>query len=59
MDKNLLVETIYSIIESQSEMEIGISTIEDNGFVIRTVGHGGEVMYNFFLRVQEILWELE
>lgn len=58
-DKNLLVETIYSIIESQSEMEIGISAMEDNGFVIRTLGHGGEVMYNFFLKVQEILWELE
>jgi urease accessory protein len=33
--------------------------MEDNGFVIRTLGHGGELMYNFFLRVQEILWELE
>jgi urease accessory protein len=59
VDKNLLVDTIHSIIESQNEMEIGISAMEDNGFVIRALGHGGEVMYNFFLKVQEILWELE
>jgi len=59
LDINFLIENIHSVIESQSEMEIGISAMEDNGFVIRSLGHGGEVMYNFFLKVQEILWELE
>ncbi|SHL12041.1 urease accessory protein UreD [Chryseobacterium polytrichastri] len=59
VDKNALIETIYTHIELQNEMEVGISAMEDNGFIIRTLGHGGEVMYNFFLTVQEILWALE
>lgn len=59
LDKNDLIEIIYTQIESQHEMEIGISVMEDNGFIIRALGNGGEVMYNFFLKVQEILWELE
>ncbi|AZA54443.1 urease accessory protein UreD [Chryseobacterium sp. G0201] len=59
LDKNYLIEIIYTQIESQDEMEIGISAMEDNGFIIRALGNGGEVMYNFFLKVQEILWELE
>ncbi|MET3535715.1 urease accessory protein UreD [Chryseobacterium limigenitum] len=59
VDKNELIEIIYTQIESQHEMEIGISAMEDNGFIIRALGNGGEVMYNFFRKVQEILWELE
>lgn len=59
LDKNDLIEIIYTQIESQDEMEIGISAMEDNGFIIRALGNGGEVMYNFFLKVQETLWELE
>lgn len=59
VNKNDLIEIIYTQIESQHEMEIGISAMEDNGFIIRTLGNGGEVMYNFFLKVQDILWELE
>lgn len=59
VDKNELIEIIYTHTESQDEMEIGISAMEDNGFIIRALGNGGEVMYNFFLKVQEVLWELE
>jgi len=59
LNKNDLIEIIYTQIESQHEMEIGISAMEDNGFIIRALGNGGEMMYNFFLKVQDILWELE
>lgn len=59
LNKNDLIEIIYTQIESQHEMEIGISAMENNGFIVRALGNGGEVMYNFFLKVQDILWELE
>ncbi len=60
VDKNSLVETIVELAEKHKEaMEVGVSTMEDNGFVVRALGHGGELMYNLFLQVQEVLWSLE
>ncbi|WP_407483094.1 urease accessory protein UreD [Elizabethkingia meningoseptica] len=60
VDKNNLIETIVAWSEDKSnELEIGVSAMEDNGFVVRALGHGGEIMYDFFLRVQDLLWELE
>ncbi|MGG5208262.1 urease accessory protein UreD [Chryseobacterium sp. MIQD13] len=59
VDKNGLIETIVDSAEQhKSEMEVGISVMEDNGFVVRALGYGGELMYNFFLQIQEILWSL-
>lgn len=60
VDKEKLVEAVIEAAESHcGELEIGVSVMENNGFVLRALGHGGEVMYNFFLEVQEILWSLE
>jgi urease accessory protein len=60
VNKEELVEKIVHTAENfQSEIEIGISTMEHTGFVLRAVGNGGEVMYKFFLFVQEMLWSLE
>ncbi|MDV7698021.1 urease accessory protein UreD [Chryseobacterium soli] len=60
VDKTNLVEMMYKAAEAHhEEMEIGVSAMENDGFVIRALGHGGEIMYNFFLYVQEILWALE
>jgi len=60
VDKNNLIETIIERAEQhKEEMEAGVSAMEDNGFVVRALGHGGELMYNFFLQIQEILWSLE
>lgn len=60
INKEDLVEKIIHATENlQKEVEIGISTMEGNGFVLRAVGYGGEIMYNFFLQVQELLWSLE
>lgn len=60
IDKEALIESILNADEAKNtDMEIGISAMENNGFIIRTLGHGGEVMYNFFLYVQEKLWALE
>ncbi|AZA77352.1 urease accessory protein UreD [Chryseobacterium sp. G0186] len=60
VDKNGLIETIVeAAAKHNEEMEVGVSAMEGNGFVVRALGHGGELMYNFFLHVQEILWSLE
>lgn len=58
VDKSRLIETIVEAAEKHTEeMEVGVSEMEGNGFVVRALGHGGESMYNFFVQVQEILWE--
>ncbi|WP_288436094.1 urease accessory protein UreD [uncultured Chryseobacterium sp.] len=60
LDKNGLIEQIVeSAVQHRQEMEVGVSAMEDNGFVVRALGHGGEMMYNFFLHIQELLWSLE
>ena len=60
MKKEELIEMIINSAEvHQNDMETGVSSMENNGFVIRALGNGGEIMYNFFLSVQEILWSLE
>lgn len=60
VDKDTLVEAVMDAAGAHcDEMEIGVSAMEHNGFVLRALGHGGEVMYNFFLEVQEMLWSLE
>ncbi|SDQ69854.1 urease accessory protein [Chryseobacterium soldanellicola] len=54
-----LIDNIVEYAERyQGEMEIGVSAMENNGFIIRSLGNGGEIMYNFFLHVQEVLWNL-
>jgi urease accessory protein len=48
INKDQLIETIVEDSERfKGEMEIGVSVMENNGFVVRALGHGGEVMYNF------------
>ncbi|WP_411810804.1 urease accessory protein UreD [Chryseobacterium scophthalmum] len=60
VEKDHLIQTIIDHSEQfKDEMEIGVSAMEENGFVVRALGHGGEVMFNFFLYVQEILWDLD
>lgn len=60
VDKNGLIEEIVEAAAQHIEdMEVGVSAMDDNGFVVRALGHGGELMYNFFLHIQEILWLLE
>jgi urease accessory protein len=60
VEKDELIQTIIDHSEQfKDEMKIGVSAMEENGFVVRALGHGGEVMFNFFLYVQEILWDLD
>ena len=59
--KNEAVETytdvLYKELEELEGVTFGISALEANGFVIRILGHGAEQMFDFFRKVQDILWE--
>ena len=58
--RDRLIETVVELAEDKKEeLEIGVSAMEDNGFIVRALGHGGKSMYNFFLNVQDLLWESE
>lgn len=59
VEKDLIQTIIDHSEQFKDEMEIGVSAMEESGFVVRALGHGGEVMFNFFLYVQEILWDLD
>ncbi len=57
-DKVALVETLLETAKKHTNVEIGISVLDGNGFVIRALSQGGEAMYNYFLAAQDLLWEL-
>lgn len=56
-DKTELVNHLVEKSKDFPEVEIGISALESGGFVLRALSHGAEVMYNYFLAVQDFLWE--
>ncbi|MNY63857.1 hypothetical protein D3C86_2008790 [compost metagenome] len=51
------IEFFFKELEELENVAFGISELESNGFVIRVLGHGGEQMFDFFRKVQEVLWE--
>jgi len=51
------IEFFFKELEGLENVAFGISELESNGFVIRILGHGGEQMFDFFRKVQDVLWE--
>ncbi|WP_343706324.1 urease accessory protein UreD [Flavobacterium sp.] len=51
------IEHFFKELEALEDVTFGISKLESNGFVIRILGHGGEQMFDFFRKVQDVLWE--
>lgn len=59
VELDVLIDLIHS--ESKKyglDMEIGLSALQYNGFVLRAMGNEGEKMFKLFLEVQETLWKL-
>ncbi|WP_413997998.1 urease accessory protein UreD [Flavobacterium sp. W1B] len=56
-DVTELVEHFYTEMENLEAVSFGISEIQNNGFVIRILGNGGEQMFDFFKKVETFLWE--
>ena len=51
------IEHFYKELEELEGVSFGISELQAKGFVIRVLGNGGEQMYDFFKKVQRVLWE--
>ena len=51
------IEYFFKELEGLTDVSFGISSIQAKGFVIRILGNGGEQMFDFFRKVQSVLWE--
>ena len=51
------IENFFKELEGLEDVAFGISELQAKGFVIRILGNGGEQMFDFFRKVQEVLWE--
>ncbi|WKS95096.1 hypothetical protein [Riemerella columbina] len=52
-----LAEQIYTLSSHQADMEVDVSLMQQGGLVVRALGQGDEALYQFFLEIQELLWE--
>ncbi|KIA97455.1 urease accessory protein UreD [Flavobacterium sp. KMS] len=50
------IEEIYEMMSTEKELEFGISSLQNDGFVLRLLGHGGEQMFNCFQKIQKKVW---
>lgn len=50
------IQPIYDLLTAEKDIIFGISEMEENGFILRILGNGGEQLYDFFQHLQELLW---
>lgn len=55
-DVDDLIEHFFSELELLEDVSFGISVLQVKGFAIRILGNGGEQMFDFFKKVQNVLW---
>ena len=51
------IEYFFKKMEALEDVSFGISDLHAKGFVIRILGNGGEQMFDFFRKVESVLWE--
>ncbi|MBB5638426.1 urease accessory protein [Pedobacter cryoconitis] len=51
-----LIEYLFLMMETETDIIFGISAVQQNGFVLRILGNGGEQLYNSFQKVQQVIW---
>lgn len=52
-----LIKQFYEESQKLTDVAIGISATQQNGFVIRILGNGGEQLFDFFQHVQSSIWD--
>ena len=57
VDKHQIVLDLLERSKGHGDIEVGISVLEEDGFIVRALGQGGEALHSFFLEVQDFLWE--
>jgi urease accessory protein len=55
----IFVEEIFEMINVESDIEFGISSLQKDGFVLRILGFGGEQIFNCFQKIREKMWNLK
>lgn len=50
------IEEIFEMMSLEKEVQFGISSLQNNGFVIRVLGHEGEQIFDCFQKIQEKMW---
>ncbi len=52
-----LIEQFQEILDTEQDMQCGISRIQHDGFMVRCIGNGGEQIFECFQRIQNLLWD--
>jgi urease accessory protein len=52
------IDEIFEMLSSETDLEVGVSALQKDGFVIRVLGFGGEQIFDCFQKVQEKMWRL-
>ena len=52
-----LIEHVLAMLETESDLEYGISATQQPGFVVRCLGNGAEQLFQCFLKIQSYIWE--
>ncbi|WP_447642563.1 MULTISPECIES: urease accessory protein UreD [Chitinophagaceae] len=56
---NTLLDSIHEMLDGEEQILGGISTLQQNGFIVRLLGYGGEQMFQLFQKIQDILWHIQ
>ena len=51
------IEYFHQCYKDKGDIEFGISQLQGDGFIIRILGNGAEVIFSIFKEVQQKLWE--
>ncbi len=50
------IEEVFEMLNTEADIEFGISALQKDGFVIRVLGFGGEQIFDCFRKIQDKLW---
>lgn len=50
------IEEIFERLSQEKELQFGVSSLQNDGFVVRVLGFGGEQIFNCFQEIQEKIW---
>lgn len=51
-----LISLFFEKLQTLTHVSVGISPTQHSGFVIRILGNGGELIFDFFQQVQDYIW---
>lgn len=58
VDKKALVNLFLERAEKHHYIEVGISALEGDGFMVRALGQGGDAIHRYFIEIQDYLWDM-